>query len=216
MKYLIGIPYVNNLPLMKRAIASLGQEDRKNILIVANCNTNELNGVACGMIYWPVEPLSASQSLNVLAYFARARKADVLVSMHSDAEAVDGALAKLLSAAEKAEGKWGVLFTHYDALAAFNVKALEDVGPWDTILPQYFTDNDMYRRMRLRGWECRATDIYVKHEGSATINSDPKLKFLNRVTFDLYKQYYASKWNGLDDEPEKQWSKPWNGELEGL
>jgi len=213
VNYLIGIPYVNNLPLMKRALASIGNHEHRDILVVANCNPSEVPSMNA-LVYWPVEPLSASQSLNVMAYFARARKADVLISMHSDAEAVDGALGKLLAAASEAQGKWGVLFTAYDALAAFNMKALDDVGPWDTILPQYFTDNDMYRRMRAKGWECRDTGIFVKHEGSVTINSDPKRRYLNSVTFNLYKQYYIAKWNGQPGE--EGWDKPFNGDLECL
>lgn len=209
MKYLVGIPYVNRLDLLYRALLSLGWL-RKNALILNNSGADLEVGMDL-IVQWPTVPLSFSQSMN---FFQRiAKHDDILIIMHSDAEAVGDTAQRLLDLAWLQAGKWGVLFTNYDALAAFNMKAVAEVGEWDTNLPQYFSDNDYYRRMRLAGWECRDTGLPVKHEASSTIKADPKLAFINRVTFNLYREYYRAKWGGLDDEP-GQWTKPWNGALE--
>jgi hypothetical protein len=55
----------------------------------------------------------------------------------------------------------------------------------------------------LAGWETIDTHIEgITHEGSATINSDPKLKYVNHVTFELYERLYRRMWAG-DPEQEK-------------
>jgi GT2 family glycosyltransferase len=107
---------------------------------------------------------------------------------------------------------WGVAFTHYDALVAFGMTMVRDVGPWDTNLPQYFADNDYYRRVRLAGYSVIETGLTVAHpNASSTIESDPRRKFLNGVTFPLYQRYYARKWGG---EPGYEtYDRPFNGAI---
>jgi hypothetical protein len=213
MNYLIGIPYVNRNDLLWRALESV-KPHWKQTLVIANCGDDAFSYPIGVSVLFPPVPLTATQSINTIIQRGKESACPFVIFMHSDAEAVDGAADKLIEAAENAEGKWGVLFTHYDSMVAFNMKAVADVGLWDTNFSGYFSDCDYYRRMRLAGWECRDTGIYVKHEGSATIRSDPKLGFLNRVTFNLYKQYYISKWGG--DSGEEKWEKPWDGDLENL
>ncbi|CAM6006565.1 unnamed protein product [Sphagnum balticum] len=125
--------------------------------------------------------------------------ANICIFCHSDAVAGEGVAEKLLEEARNltAQGRrWGVLWTHYDVLAAFNVVAFENIGGWDTILPQYYSDVDAYRRLLLAGWECIDTGLPVEHKASSTINSDSRLRFLNSVTFPMYGDYYRKKWGG--------------------
>lgn len=213
MSYLLGIPFVNRLDLLKRALDSVGE----NILRAVIINNSPDGGFRCEAARAVVKPLvalTATQSINAILGMAKSANCYYALFMHSDAEAVNGAVPKLLDSCAKQKGKWGVLFTNYDALCAFNMRAVEQVGLWDANFSGYFSDNDYYRRMRLAGWECRDTGIEVKHEGSATINADAKLAFLNRITFPLYRQYYIEKWGG--DGGHETFQKPFNGVFENL
>jgi predicted O-methyltransferase YrrM len=121
--------------------------------------------------------------------------------MHNDAEAGEGTPERLLAAvteAHEAGRAWGVAFTNYDTLAAFNAEALGCAGPWDATLPQYFADNDYYRRLRLCGYEAIDTGLPVAHHNgaSSTVKSDPWRGHHNGVTFPIYGSYYAAKWGG--------------------
>jgi hypothetical protein len=147
-----------------------------------------------------------------------------LLMMHSDAEAAPGVGSKLLELCRAGgyppiptnyEGKvwigkpWGAIFTAYDAFAAFNIDACRAVGPWDVNLPWYFADNDYYRRLRLAGYATLESGLEVRHEPSQTLGADARLRFLNGVTFPLYRQYYVAKWGG---EPGREtYAKPFDG-----
>ncbi|KAI5803920.1 hypothetical protein EDC01DRAFT_763022 [Geopyxis carbonaria] len=48
--------------------------------------------------------------------------------------------------------RWAVRFFDYDKLALFRVVAFKNVGAWDTHIPFYATDCDMYARIRMAGW----------------------------------------------------------------
>lgn len=48
--------------------------------------------------------------------------------------------------------RWGTRLFAYDHLTLQNPKALEDVGGWDTMIPFYMTDCDMYTRFAMRNW----------------------------------------------------------------
>ena len=48
--------------------------------------------------------------------------------------------------------RWGLRFFAYDHLTLQNPRALEDVGAWDTLIPYYMTDCDLYTRFIMRNW----------------------------------------------------------------
>ena len=49
--------------------------------------------------------------------------------------------------------RWEIALSHYDVLCAFNMAAVHDVGPWDTMYFQYHADVDYYRTLRAAGWQ---------------------------------------------------------------
>ncbi|HEV2494499.1 MAG TPA: glycosyltransferase family 2 protein [Terriglobia bacterium] len=213
MKYLLGIPFTNRKDLLERAIASV-KPLWPHALIVDNSEPG-LDPAA-----WPVQvvpppvPLTFSQTMNLLQRLASEGLCDALLYMHNDAEAGPGTAERLLAIAGEAlvsGRRWGVAFTHYDTLASFNMTAVREVGRWDTNLPQYFADNDYYRRVRLAGYEIIETGLPVTHAagGSNTINSDSHRLFLNGVTFPLHERYYAAKWGGLPGR--ETYARPFNG-----
>lgn len=166
------------------------------------------NGVK---VIQPTVPLSCSQTFNLIMRLTLEQGKKFCVWMHSDAHAPDGtadALLEFMRKTEQDHPKWGVIFTHYDVLSVLNAELLYEVGLWDTILPQYFCDNDYYRRLKLAGYEAIESRLHVDHVGSQTINSNAERKFLNSVTFPIYQHYYIQKWGG---EPGKElFVRPFN------
>ena len=47
---------------------------------------------------------------------------------------------------------WGVKFFSYDRLSLVNPAAILASGGWDTLIPYYFSDCDMYSRLRMHGY----------------------------------------------------------------
>jgi hypothetical protein len=210
----IFIPCVNRVDLLQKAIASVPLDDRWQVEVINNTGAPVLDGIAAGDCNPPV-PLTASQSLNYMQVIAKEWESPFYFFMHNDAEAEPGTVEGLYQMARaKTENgdKWGVIFTYYDTLAAYNTAAFAEVGPWDQNLPQYFTDNCMYRRMRLAGYELAESHLPVKHVGSQTIHSDPLRELVNSITFPIYLNYYQAKWGGPPGH--EIFTVPFNGRFE--
>lgn len=193
----------NRRDLIEKAVNSI-PEFWPHLTIVDNSPDDApiLEGETRFNVFRPPVPLTFTQSHNWFFADAKRRGAKFLLWMHTDAEAFDGGHLRLLELARMYTGqrrKWGLIWTNYDSMAAVNLDMIEDVGGYDTVFPKYFCDNDHTRRMRLAGWETIDSGIITKHLGSQTIKSDPKLLFLNGVTFPLYRQYYVAKWGGFPD-----------------
>ena len=203
----IFIPYVNRPDLLDKAIRSTWHSGAE-AFVFDNSDGGELPDSASVVITPPV-PLTFAQTQNDM--LRRAIGPDVMrgvsthishpfyLFMHSDAEAGEGTIQKLIEMAyalTKEGRKWGAIFTAYDALAAFNTEAMKAIGGWETLFPWYFSDNVTYRKMRLAGYEILESNLPVKHEPSQTIKSDPHLNFLNSLTFPFYEQLYTRMWGG--------------------
>lgn len=138
--------------------------------------------------------------------------------MHADGVVVDGADRVLIDYARNTWGeRWGLLFTYYDTLTLFRTAAVVDVGPWDTALSQYVSDNDYYLRMRRYGWETRNTDLHawtvplgphVLHDAPSTAKrSDPAYAIAVDFFNQRFNEWFRSKW-GSEESP--YWA-PHNG-----
>lgn len=194
----IFIPVVNRLDLLRKAIDSAPLSENWQVEVINNTGVPLPDDLCAGDCN-PENPLTASQSLNWMNELAHHFDAPFYFFMHNDAEAGPGTVERLFEMAYRKysqRDKWAVIFTHYDTLAAFNTYAFDAIGPWDEQLPQYFTDNDMYRRLRLAGYELAESCLPVSHVGSATIHSDPAREKENRRTFLFYRDYYIRKWGG--------------------
>lgn len=132
---------------------------------------------------------------------ARLRSAEWLLFMHADAACCDqDVVSDLLRYADDAarRERVGVVFTKYDALCAFNMRAVEDVGPWDETFEWYVSDCDYYHRIRRRGWSMLQWPgaQRVFHEGSASIKHDAGLASEERRLDQYHHDHYRHKWGG--------------------
>lgn len=71
---------------------------------------------------------------------------------------------------KKEEGKWAMRLFAYDALTLMNPRALEDVGGWDTLIPYYITDCDLYTRFLMKGWTSKDVNIGIVTDVSTTLD----------------------------------------------
>lgn len=213
MKYLLGIPSVVRPDLLKRAVQSVEPLWPSTLIIDNSADGLDPQGWPLPILR-PAVPLTFSQTMNLLYRLAEERRCDSLLFMHSDAEAGAGSPERFLTIVEEATmsgRRWGVAYTNYDALAAFNMGMMREVGPWDTVLPHYFADNDYYRRIRLARYDILETGLKVKHKVSSTIRNDRRYGFLNKVTFPLYQSYYVAKWGGPAGA--ETYDRPFNGKV---
>lgn len=202
MRYIVGIPYVNRLDLLNRAVASI-RPYWPHTYVLDNSADSELKGHAglnelVNIIHPPV-PLTFTQSMNWFQRIAAEQGADAVMYMHTDAEAHPGtpeAFLRVLTELKQSGRKWGLALTNFDALAAYNMEAVRAAGPWDTVFSSYFADIDYHRRLRLAGYEEIFTGLPVDHHESSSRKSDPCLNFLIDSTWPLYERYYELKWGG--------------------
>lgn len=196
--YAMYIPYVNRPDLLDKAFSS-AWDLRANLTIIDNSEDGLDRPFPGIYVMRPPVPLTFSQTMNWMLADSRRHGASICMWMHSDAEAEEGSAMALLGAARVALDagvRWGVLFTNYDAMSAINLKAVEEVGDFDTNIQWYTADNDYYRRMKLAGWDCMDTGIEVKHTPSQTLNADPAIRAQVDTLIPLRTMYYETKWGG--------------------
>jgi len=195
------VPYVNRFDLLEKAVRSAVCDD-VDINIINNSNGASIGIPGVDFIQRrPPVPLTFAQTQNWMLDIASGDSdyEEFYLFMHSDAEAGEGTVKKLVEMAHtltNTQHKWGVIFTSYDALAAFNTQAFVEIGGWDVNFPWYFGDNIVYRKLRLAGYELVESNLPVHHEPSQTLKSDPQLNFINGITFPFYHYFYTQMWGG--------------------
>jgi hypothetical protein len=193
------IPYHSNRELLEKAIESVTGIEGIDVLVINN-SKEEWEWREGVRILTPPFPLLFGPSQNWMLANAKEDNDKFWLSMHADAEAEEGSIQRLVKAAEDAtaEGrKWGVIFTNYDALAAHNTAAYSAIGGWDKNIPVYFGDCDLFRRLRLSGYETIDTDIPCIHHGSMSIKSDPRVRFISDTMTVYAHDYYVKKHGGI-------------------
>lgn len=210
--YKVWIPFVNRVDLLQRAVASVS-DVHGQVAIIDNSKEGLEGKHGDPHIIRQSVPMTFSQTQNFMLAMTRRLGANICVFMHSDAEAGHGVIMQLISLARKytAEGrKWGVIFTAYDALAAFNVEAFEAIGGWDEAFEWYGGDQDSYRRIGLAGYELIDSNLPVKHEPSQTLKADPEIGRKVDEGFAGRCEYYRQKWGGSPGN--ETFTKPFDSE----
>jgi hypothetical protein len=205
MKYIIGTGYVNRPDLLYRAVYS-AKTCWKHMVIIDNSESDLFQRERFFSdhltVYQAPVPLRYPQMMNLMQKWGLQKGCDVIMFVHSDAEVHPGTVEQFVAKLDalRHEGRrWGVAFTNFDTLVAYNMDAVKDVGPWDTVFLDYHSDMDYYRRLYLADYEIMYTNLGVTHHngGSNTAKSDPYLKYLfDNVTFNFFHEYYKIKWGG--------------------
>jgi hypothetical protein len=195
------IPYVNRPDLLERAVRSV-QCRGVEVNIINNSDGPSIGIPGMEFIQRrPPVPLTFTQTQNWMLNIAEGDSdyGEFYLFMHSDAEAGEGTVQKLIELAQSLtnEGrKWGVIFTNYDALSVFNTASFREVGGWDPELCWYASDCDMYYRLKLAGYELIESGLPVNHTPSQTLNSDPEIKRRVDLMFPFRVSYYRAKHGG--------------------
>lgn len=202
MNYKLHIPFVNREDLLREAVESVRDIGHIHIWLDGVETAPDIYGVT--FHYLP--PLPFTSVMNLMMQ-ASVQMDDVMFFMHNDGLAQNDSAQKFLRYVIEKQLKadrWGVIFTNYDVLCAFNVAALKDVGYWDTMFMQYTSDVDYYHRLASAGWQPDqfACDILHQNEASNTVKADPifnaRTQWREGTGFD--KQYYNWKFGGMPGE----------------
>jgi hypothetical protein len=212
MSYAAYVFFVNREDLLQRAIGAFAEIEP--FLTVVNNSGKHFPEDASRLydVFEPPVPLTYSQSMNWMLKDAEGKGVDFILHFHSDAYSTNPtAVKELLEYASKTKAenrRWACLWTLYDVLWVVNPIAARDVGGWDTLFPDYYTDQAFKQRCKRRGWELIDTNIQgIGHDkgdgvgngqhGSATINSDPQLSFIHGMIDPLYGILYQSMYGGI-------------------
>jgi len=215
LTYIIGISYIGGPDYLKKALASIGEKHLPKTYVINSSEPLELQWSPSAQWHEHIMPVPLSHTQTHCYLQSLAHGLDALFVMHNDCEAEPDTIDKLLESIGTLDKKWGVVFTHYDALAAYNPKMFAEVGTWDwRLFPSYYSDNDYYRRVKLAGYLLIESRLPVAHEGSHIINKvNKQLKFLTHALLaDEARNNYISKWGGPPGE--ERYTKPFNGLLE--
>ena len=204
MKKFIFIPVVNHFDLLERAVKSLTPEIYDEYIIFNNSNSdipeNIFGEIAFGIMR-PDIRMSFRDTQNTMRKYAVDNGYDYYSFMHNDGEVKNGADKKLVDYIEDLTENWGIVFTHYDVLCAFNTKAVIEVGEWgDKDWPSqmsgYYLDCDYYRRFRKLGYTTNnLTGANISHASSNTIKSTQELTIYKRE-INAVRDHYINKWGG--------------------
>lgn len=219
--YKLFIPYVNRPDFLDRAIKCVIPTVKNNLIVIDNSDKQDLpiakyekwdNNLYFIKVIKPTYPLTFSQTMNLMQNIAIKDDLVFFMFMHNDAvapqERIDALFAKVEEAFDK-EPDWGVVFTLYDLLCAYRTSAIEKIGKWDVTFPQYFADNDYFRRVRLKGYKClESGGDGMGHDASSTIRNDPARWWANEKNFNYYKEMYSKKWGGYPDH--ETFKKPYD------
>jgi predicted O-methyltransferase YrrM len=196
--HLLFIPVVNRLDLLQEAVESIPPAVRAVVVDQTNGLGDQIKALLPGHVGYVKTPkrLLFSEVQNAMLHAASLLGVKTLMFMHSDGKCDPTVVEKLVHASSD-ESDWGVIFTNYDVLCAFNVRGLLDrVGFWDETFEWYASDCDFYRRIVLSGLRIVETGLPVDHRPSSTINSDPSEMVRVNAAADKRVNHYRHKWGG--------------------
>lgn len=197
--HLLFIPVVNRPDLLEKAIASV-PSDVALVVVDQSDSGFEKHIPSRVQVVRPSKRLMFSQMQNLMLRIASENGVKRLTFMHSDGSCDPGVVHELLSIAESRQDEWGIMFTHYDVLAAFNVPMLlQRVGFWDETFAWYRSECDYYHRISAAGLLKAQSGLgsRVHHEPSSTIRSSPKEYEAVQAAEKWHKDHYLHKWGGL-------------------
>ena len=199
-KYTAAVTYTNDIGSLETTLKGV-KPLWEHLVVVDNSLTGSFINHPLAQNVRVVRPpvtLSCSQSFNYMQNLARADNSDVLIMMHSDGVITQESIEALMAKVDQlvsANAKWGAVFTFYDVFCAFNMDAVNVIGPWDQVMGQYPIDKDYYLRLGLSGFQIHELGSHgIKHLISSTIKRDMFYSFTNDIANPFYHHYKDIKW----------------------
>lgn len=200
MKHKLHFAYANREDLLKEAVESA--RDIGHIHLWPNNGAKPVDDIT-DVTYHQLPDMAPVGVINMM--IQSSWDDDVMFWMHNDGLAKPGIADDfkhfVLGIHEHHKSDWGVIFSLYDILCAFNMKAVRAVGYWDPMFFQYTADMDYYHRLTAAGFpsiQYGPGRDGVEHRGSMTVRSNHLFNHITQwregTRFD--KKYYAMKWGG--------------------
>lgn len=204
MKHKLHVAFANREDLLRDAVKSALPIGNIHVWADGVPSPTDIEGVT----HHSLPPVPATSVINFM--IKESWDDDVMFWMHNDGYARDGVAEKFLEfvkVKQASDEKWGVIFTNYDVLCAFNMKAVRECGYWDTMYYQYAADDDYYHNLLSHDYKIieygeegvlhRNHEAgIVGHGGSNTILADPlynhRVQWRARTKFD--EAYFQMKW----------------------
>jgi hypothetical protein len=199
------IPYVNSPELLKTSYESC--KHIKDVYIIDNREPYKNNPSPeevvgdCSVIVTSVH-LSTAQIMNYMLQLAKICGDKHFTWQHCDVSFNPEVITNFYNYLGSVESTdWGIIYTAYDLLAAFNVDSVDKVGGWDSLrFPWYFLDNDISIRLYKAGYKLVNAPHFgeIHHHHSSTIRNDSERNHINSYLFPVSQQLFYEKYSGQD------------------
>lgn len=206
--YMIYIPYVNRIDLLKLAIDS--QSKHLDKILVINQSGKDISKEISNVAIFDMEHMHFSRMQNFAQNLAYYYNLKYIFFQHNDCWLTSDIINNMIEICEK-DNKIAVVFTYYDCFALFNVSLLRNIGCWDESFNWYEGDIDFYQRILRDGYKHAEAGINaVCHIGSETLNSLSPEQFKSvKFNQDWAVKHYIHKWGGYKGQESNH--MPYNG-----
>jgi GT2 family glycosyltransferase len=199
MKLIIGIPTINRADLLNEALANYFEDfQNTEIFIVDNGKQELITREKNFVIYRPESNLNVSGSWNLIMDYAEKVNATHVLMLNDDVYL--GKTELEIQTIIRLGGDTPFYNSEMNWCSfIMSVDGFKKVGKFDEeLFPNYFNDNDMFRRLQLLNMPMIYTSVLnpVVYRNSMTIAKDPTLNY----RFADYRQNYISKWGGIPHE----------------
>ncbi len=207
-EHMICVACVTNPARLNKAITSLFRPDLR--ILVVDSSENGLNleqypWFKNVSVFKTAGQPHFTQIQNFFQAAARDEGINNLVFMHSDIVCKDlefvPDVIRYSDAQFNSDPSIAGVFTWYDALCVFNLKALEKVGVWDETFAWYHSDVDYYDRVKLWGFRFDILDPQgrLHHDTSRSTHDDPKIAAMVAEQSDWAGKHMKHKWNNFQN-----------------
>lgn len=188
---------------LHRAMNSI-QEIWDRVVVINNSYTPFEHPVC--QVHKPDLNLHCTQMVNLIFKFARDAGCEFFMTMHDDAYCIEPwVIHKFIERVESefaAKPRLGLIYTNYDALAAYRMQMVDEVGDYDQNFKNYGMDADYQIRMTMAGWEFGNDSVirpHVVHEISIKTKTEPAFRICCDIDQPGIWAYLRAKWGVSQD-----------------
>jgi GT2 family glycosyltransferase len=196
------IPYVNNYALLEKAYNSCKHYDYVYVIDNREPHKREPDPKNLGYRVRIIKPPVHLSTAQIMNFMLAITYETYFTWQHCDVNYEPHIFDNFKAYVESRQGyDWGIMYTSYDYLAAYNCQPLRNIGGWDALrFPWYFLDNDIALRLIDNGYKIvqMPDSGQINHEYSSTIRSDDERNYINSRLFPLSELFFNDKWANRD------------------